>query len=147
MFSAGNSQLGASIVDALDTLYIMGLQEEFKDGQEWIDQNLDFSVVCTCLFLNTHLFGRTVLTRTSMNTAISCSINSQWDACVPNRFFFFFYCGFMTVSSSGTNCTSTHVAAPALHMKNSTAQSLWRVFFSFLFWFNVSSHNVSFSTE
>uniref|UniRef100_A0A8C5I1W9 alpha-1,2-Mannosidase n=1 Tax=Gouania willdenowi TaxID=441366 RepID=A0A8C5I1W9_GOUWI len=40
----GNSQLGASIVDALDTLYIMGLHEEFKDGQEWIDQNLDFSV-------------------------------------------------------------------------------------------------------
>lgn len=44
---AGNSQLGASIVDALDTLYIMGLHEEFKDGQEWIEQNLDFSVVCT----------------------------------------------------------------------------------------------------
>lgn len=45
VFCAGNSQLGASIVDALDTLYIMGLHEEFKDGQEWIEQNLDFSVV------------------------------------------------------------------------------------------------------
>lgn len=43
----GNSQLGATIVDALDTLYIMGLHEEFKDGQEWIEQNLDFGVVCT----------------------------------------------------------------------------------------------------
>lgn len=32
-------------MDALDTLYIMGLHEEFKDGQEWIEQNLDFSVV------------------------------------------------------------------------------------------------------
>uniref|UniRef100_A0A8D3DPD9 alpha-1,2-Mannosidase n=1 Tax=Scophthalmus maximus TaxID=52904 RepID=A0A8D3DPD9_SCOMX len=40
----GNSQLGATIVDALDTLYIMGLHEEFKDGQEWIEQNLDFGV-------------------------------------------------------------------------------------------------------
>ncbi|XP_053536588.1 mannosyl-oligosaccharide 1,2-alpha-mannosidase IB isoform X2 [Ictalurus punctatus] len=40
----GNSQLGASIVDALDTLYIMGLHDEFKDGQEWIEKNLDFSV-------------------------------------------------------------------------------------------------------
>ncbi|KAA8593037.1 hypothetical protein FQN60_018492, partial [Etheostoma spectabile] len=39
-----NSQLGATIVDALDTLYIMGLHEEFKDGQEWIEQNLDFGV-------------------------------------------------------------------------------------------------------
>ncbi|GLD56644.1 mannosyl-oligosaccharide 1,2-alpha-mannosidase IB isoform X1 [Lates japonicus] len=44
---AGNSQLGATIVDALDTLYIMGLHEEFKDGQEWIEQNLDFSVCMT----------------------------------------------------------------------------------------------------
>uniref|UniRef100_A0A8B9HAT0 alpha-1,2-Mannosidase n=1 Tax=Astyanax mexicanus TaxID=7994 RepID=A0A8B9HAT0_ASTMX len=41
----GNSQMGATIVDALDSLYIMGLHDEFKDGQEWIEQNLDFSVV------------------------------------------------------------------------------------------------------
>lgn len=41
----GNSQLGATIVDALDSLYIMGLHEEFRDGQEWIEQNLDFGVV------------------------------------------------------------------------------------------------------
>uniref|UniRef100_A0A673HLS4 alpha-1,2-Mannosidase n=1 Tax=Sinocyclocheilus rhinocerous TaxID=307959 RepID=A0A673HLS4_9TELE len=40
----GSSQMGATIVDALDTLYIMGLHDEFKDGQEWIEQNLDFSV-------------------------------------------------------------------------------------------------------
>ncbi|KAA0715887.1 Mannosyl-oligosaccharide 1,2-alpha-mannosidase IB [Triplophysa tibetana] len=40
----GNSQMGATIVDALDTLYIMGLHDEFKDGQQWIEQNLDFSV-------------------------------------------------------------------------------------------------------
>lgn len=37
--------MGATIVDALDTLYIMGLHDEFKDGQQWIEQNLDFSVV------------------------------------------------------------------------------------------------------
>ncbi|XP_067896844.1 mannosyl-oligosaccharide 1,2-alpha-mannosidase IB [Heterodontus francisci] len=40
----GNSQLGATIVDALDTLYIMGLLDEFRDGKEWIEKNLDFSV-------------------------------------------------------------------------------------------------------
>lgn len=45
----GNSQLGATIVDALDTLYIMGLHEEFRDGQEWIEQNLDFGVVSSNL--------------------------------------------------------------------------------------------------
>lgn len=32
-------------MDALDTLYIMGLHEEFRDGQEWVEQNLDFGVV------------------------------------------------------------------------------------------------------
>ncbi|PKU32507.1 mannosyl-oligosaccharide -hypothetical protein [Limosa lapponica baueri] len=36
--------MGATIVDALDTLYIMGLHDEFREGQEWIDKNLDFSV-------------------------------------------------------------------------------------------------------
>lgn len=38
--------MGATIVDALDTLYIMGLHDEFMDGQRWIEDNLDFSVVC-----------------------------------------------------------------------------------------------------
>ena len=41
----GSSQMGATIVDALDTLYIMGLHDEFRDGQKWIENNLDFSVV------------------------------------------------------------------------------------------------------
>uniref|UniRef100_A0A8C9SU29 alpha-1,2-Mannosidase n=1 Tax=Scleropages formosus TaxID=113540 RepID=A0A8C9SU29_SCLFO len=41
---AGNSQMGATIVDALDTLFMMGLHDEFRDGQAWIEQNLDFSV-------------------------------------------------------------------------------------------------------
>lgn len=40
----GNSQMGATIVDALDTLYIMGLFDEFRDGQEWVTNNLDFGV-------------------------------------------------------------------------------------------------------
>ncbi|KAE8621098.1 hypothetical protein XENTR_v10004681 [Xenopus tropicalis] len=40
----GNSQMGATIVDALDSLYIMGLLDEFREGQEWVQNNLDFSV-------------------------------------------------------------------------------------------------------
>lgn len=40
----GSSQMGATIVDALDTLYIMGLHDEFRDGQKWIKESLDFSV-------------------------------------------------------------------------------------------------------
>lgn len=49
--------MGATIVDALDTLYIMGLHDEFREGQEWIDKNLDFSVVSrTCLIISLVLF-------------------------------------------------------------------------------------------
>ncbi|XP_078094188.1 mannosyl-oligosaccharide 1,2-alpha-mannosidase IA-like [Mustelus asterias] len=36
--------LGATIVDSLDTLYIMGLQEEFREAREWVESNLDFNV-------------------------------------------------------------------------------------------------------
>eukprot|EP00246_Nothoceros_aenigmaticus_P018190 TRINITY_DN9422_c0_g1_i2.p1 TRINITY_DN9422_c0_g1~~TRINITY_DN9422_c0_g1_i2.p1 ORF type:complete len:608 (-),score=117.14 TRINITY_DN9422_c0_g1_i2:128-1951(-) len=35
--------LGATIVDSLDTLYIMGLKEEFHKAKEWVTNNLDFN--------------------------------------------------------------------------------------------------------
>ena len=41
----GSAQMGATIVDAMDTLYIMGLHDEFAKGREWIEQNLDFNHV------------------------------------------------------------------------------------------------------
>ncbi|XP_071597153.1 mannosyl-oligosaccharide 1,2-alpha-mannosidase IA isoform X1 [Heliangelus exortis] len=39
----GNIQ-GATIVDALDTLYVMEMKEEFKEATEWVEKNLDFNV-------------------------------------------------------------------------------------------------------
>nr|XP_056712929.1 mannosyl-oligosaccharide 1,2-alpha-mannosidase IA [Euleptes europaea] len=39
----GNIQ-GATIVDALDTLYIMEMKDEFKEAKEWVEKNLDFDV-------------------------------------------------------------------------------------------------------
>lgn len=39
----GSSSMGATIVDSMDTLYIMGLEEEFQKGREWISNNLDMS--------------------------------------------------------------------------------------------------------
>ncbi|KRZ03391.1 Mannosyl-oligosaccharide alpha-1,2-mannosidase isoform B, partial [Trichinella zimbabwensis] len=39
----GRSSLGLSIVDALDTLYIMGLMDRFDAGRQWVKDNLDFS--------------------------------------------------------------------------------------------------------
>ncbi|KRF93895.1 mannosyl-oligosaccharide alpha-1,2-mannosidase IA isoform X1 [Drosophila mojavensis] len=34
----GSYDLGATIVDGLDTLYIMGLQKEYKEGRDWIER-------------------------------------------------------------------------------------------------------------
>lgn len=39
----GASPLGASIVDGLDTLYIMGLMDEFKEAREWIATEFDLT--------------------------------------------------------------------------------------------------------
>ncbi|XP_038222869.1 mannosyl-oligosaccharide 1,2-alpha-mannosidase IA [Zerene cesonia] len=35
----GGGDLGATIVDGMDTLYIMGLMEEFREGREWIAEH------------------------------------------------------------------------------------------------------------
>jgi len=39
----GSSSMGATIVDAMDTLFIMGMDEEFEKGKEWIAGNLDMN--------------------------------------------------------------------------------------------------------
>ncbi|KRZ84297.1 Mannosyl-oligosaccharide alpha-1,2-mannosidase isoform B [Trichinella sp. T8] len=39
----GRSPLGLSIVDGLDTLYIMGLMDRFEVGKQWVKDSLDFS--------------------------------------------------------------------------------------------------------
>lgn len=39
----GSEKLGASIVDGIDTLYIMGLSDEYKAARNWIEKHLDFN--------------------------------------------------------------------------------------------------------
>lgn len=41
----GTSSLGATIVDAIDTLYIMEMDKEFKMARDWIAEHLDFEGV------------------------------------------------------------------------------------------------------
>ena len=43
-FPLKDHHLGLSLVEALDTLWIMGLDEEFRDAVQWVKQNLDFDV-------------------------------------------------------------------------------------------------------
>jgi mannosyl-oligosaccharide alpha-1,2-mannosidase len=43
-FPLKNHHLGLSLIEALDTLWVMGLDEEFRDGVEWVKRELDFDV-------------------------------------------------------------------------------------------------------
>ncbi|XP_077288973.1 mannosyl-oligosaccharide alpha-1,2-mannosidase IA-like isoform X2 [Arctopsyche grandis] len=45
----GSSNLGATILDGLDTLYIMGLDKEFKEGRDWISENLNLDNIVSDL--------------------------------------------------------------------------------------------------
>ncbi|ESN94889.1 hypothetical protein HELRODRAFT_87481 [Helobdella robusta] len=38
----GHSKMGATIVDGLDTLYLMGLTEEFARGRQWVKESFRF---------------------------------------------------------------------------------------------------------
>ncbi|XP_059610000.1 mannosyl-oligosaccharide alpha-1,2-mannosidase IA [Phlebotomus argentipes] len=41
----GAFDFGATIIDGLDTLYIMGLEEEFEEGREWLRRRFSFDNV------------------------------------------------------------------------------------------------------
>ena len=43
-FSIKGKHLGLSLIEALDTLWLMELDKEFEDGVDWIKANLDFDV-------------------------------------------------------------------------------------------------------
>lgn len=38
-------EFGATILDSLDTLYIMGLTKEFEDARAWVAQNVSFDYI------------------------------------------------------------------------------------------------------
>lgn len=46
----GSGKLGATIVDALDTLYIMGLREEYEEGRDWVENFFDLKVSVSFFF-------------------------------------------------------------------------------------------------
>ena len=49
----GQASMGATIVDSLDTLYIMGMIDEYEKARGWVESELDFnkmvSVYCTAM--------------------------------------------------------------------------------------------------
>lgn len=48
----GSTALGATIVDGLDTLYLMGLKDEFKTGRDWVASSFNFESVSYLSFLS-----------------------------------------------------------------------------------------------
>lgn len=45
----GSFDIGATIVDGLDTLYIMGLHDDYKKARDWIETELNFNLVSKCV--------------------------------------------------------------------------------------------------
>lgn len=41
----GSSRLGATIIDAMDTLYMMEMDEEFKEARDWVATSFRFEGV------------------------------------------------------------------------------------------------------
>jgi mannosyl-oligosaccharide alpha-1,2-mannosidase len=45
IFGSNPTKLGATIVDGLDTMLLMGFTDEFERGKKWITENLNLDVV------------------------------------------------------------------------------------------------------
>ena len=77
----GISAMGATIVDALDTLYIMGMKDEFKKARDWVAEHLDFNVVGVLYFFHAVLLISEAYFRTASNIydELSCKISGTFD--------------------------------------------------------------------
>ena len=47
----GTGALGATIVDGLDTLYIMGMEKEYEQGRDWIANHFNISSIVRGLYI------------------------------------------------------------------------------------------------
>lgn len=51
----GSGEIGATIVDALDTLYLMGLREEYERARKWIALSLNLRNSVRLIYVLTDL--------------------------------------------------------------------------------------------
>jgi len=63
----GSHNLGATIVDGLDTLYIMNLTEEYQQGRNWIHEHLDLTNVVSIYCLHSQSLVKFTLTHDLMS--------------------------------------------------------------------------------
>ncbi len=50
--SVNNYGMGLTIIDSLDTLYIMEMKSEFDDATKWVDSELNFGRTVRYLLFN-----------------------------------------------------------------------------------------------
>lgn len=49
----GNMPMGATILDGLDTLFIMGLTDEFKQARDWLANEFDINAMVSLQLIRT----------------------------------------------------------------------------------------------
>ena len=68
---------GATIIDSLDTLYIMGLMEEYEEAKKWVETDLDLNSVRSTF--SAHLFFSFLLSSPLLSSPLlfSCLLFSS----------------------------------------------------------------------
>ncbi len=81
--------LGLTIVDSLDTMLVMGLQDEFNEAREWIGTKLQFGIN-----KDVNLFETTIrvlgglLSAYHLSNEDEVSLTTKGDIIIFNNFFF-----------------------------------------------------------
>lgn len=44
----GSNNLGVTIVDSLDTLYIMKFYQEYEEARDWVEKRFSFDNIVSC---------------------------------------------------------------------------------------------------
>ncbi len=52
----GRTSLGATIVDAIDTLYIMGLQDQYHKARDWVAHEFKFTAAVSWLIFTFYCY-------------------------------------------------------------------------------------------
>ena len=46
--------LGLTLIDSLDTMYVMNLRDDFQEAKEWVSEHLNFSINKVCVIVYLH---------------------------------------------------------------------------------------------
>lgn len=84
-----NSKMGATIVDSLDTLYMMGMMDAFNKAKEWVKVSLNMdevNMICSPgkKFLFVHCMPQNHKC-VEQQFIFTCTRKSEWQICLRTR--------------------------------------------------------------